>query len=176
MKLVATKIRGCYQTAAQILEDGRGYFANVFSVAEIREVDPAFTVVRACRSFSRLRGTVRGLHFQRPPHDEDKLVQCLRGRIYDVCVDVRPESSTYLQWVAAELSAEGQELMLVPKGCAHGFQTLEDGCLVEYFVTGVYSPAYEAGIRWDDPSLGIDWPLPASTMSERDRVWPLLPR
>ena len=107
---------------------------------------------------------------------EAKLVQCLRGSIFDVCVDIRPDSPTHLQWVGAVLDAENQELMLVPKGCAHGFQTLEEDCLVEYFVTGVYSPPHEDGMRWDDPTLGIEWPLPCSMTSERDRAWPLIAR
>jgi dTDP-4-dehydrorhamnose 3,5-epimerase len=176
LKLVPTKIRGCFQAEPQVLRDARGYFVNVFGLDDLREVDPSFAVVRACRSFTRLTGAIRGLHFQREPKAEDKLVQCLRGRIYDVCVDLRPGSPTYLEWAAVELSAEHQELMLIPRGCAHGFQTLEEDCLVEYFVTNHYAPEHESGLRWDDPALGIPWPLPCSMTSERDKAWPLLTR
>lgn len=175
MKLVPTKIPGCYLARPEILRDSRGSFVNVFGVEAIRAVSPSFTVVRGCRSFTKIGGAVRGLHFQREPMAESKLVQCLVGRIYDVCVDMRRDSPAYLQWVAAELGGESQELMLIPKGCAHGFQTLEDGCLVEYFVDGLYSPPHEGGVRWDDPALAIEWPLPCSMTSERDKAWPLLP-
>lgn len=176
MKLTPTKIAGCYHGSLDIFADARGSFASVFSLDALQAVDPAFTIVRANRSWTRPRGAIRGMHFQRDPEAEAKLVQCLRGAMFDVCVDLRPESPTYREWISRELSAENQELILVPKGCAHGFQTLEENCVVEYFVDGRYSPAHEGGLRWDDPAIGITWPLPCSMTSPRDAAWPLLER
>jgi dTDP-4-dehydrorhamnose 3,5-epimerase len=148
----------------------------VLEVEALRQIDPRFRIVRVNRSFTRQRGAIRGLHYQVPPHDEDKVVQCLRGRVFDVCVDLRPESPTYRRWEAAELSPENQELLWIPRGCAHGFQTLGEDCQVEYFCSDVYSPSDERGARWDDPSLDIAWPLPCSQTSEKDAAWPPLPR
>jgi len=176
MKLIHTQIAGCYRAELERLGDSRGYFTSVMELDKIRAADPSFTVVRVNRSLTQAKGAIRGLHFQRDPMAETKLVQCLRGEIFDVCVDFRPDSSTYLQWVGARLSAENQQLMLIPKGCAHGFQTLAADGLVEYFVDGSYSPSHEGGLRWDDPALGIAWPLPCSMTSTRDAEWPLLER
>jgi dTDP-4-dehydrorhamnose 3,5-epimerase len=176
MNFIPTKIAGCHRARLELLQDARGYFTNVFDLETIRGVNPSFNVVRACRSLTQAQGAIRGLHFQRAPKAEDKLVQCLEGTIFDVCVDARPESPTYLQWVGVELSAENKELMLVPKGCAHGFQTLSENCLVEYFVTEAYSPPHEMGLRWDDPALGIEWPLVCTMTSARDAAWPLVTR
>lgn len=174
MNLLPTKIAGCYRVELRPIADARGHFVGVFDLASVRVVDPAFTVARINRSLTRPKGAIRGLHFQRAPMAEEKLVQCLRGAMFDVCVDIRPDSPTYLEWVGHELSAENQQLLLVPKGCAHGFQTLSEDCLVEYFVDGVYSPQHEGGMRWDDPSLGIRWPLACALTSERDSAWPLI--
>jgi dTDP-4-dehydrorhamnose 3,5-epimerase len=116
------------------------------------------------------------MHYQRPPKAEDKLVQCVAGAIFDVCVDARPDSPTYLQWVGTELNAENQEFVLIPKGCAHGFQTLREDSLVEYFVSEMYSQPHEEGLHWSDPALGIRWPLPCSMTSPKDAAWPMLAR
>src|SRR5262245_5082413 len=174
MRLIPTPIAGCHRIELQLLGDERGSFASVFDVNVLRTIDPGFQIVRGNRSHTRLAGAIRGLHFQREPEAEDKLVQCLRGAIFDVCVDLRPASPTYRKWVSAELSAANQQLMLIPRGCAHGFQTLVEDCLVEYFVTGRYAPDHEGGLRYDDPALAIAWPLPCSQTSERDRLWPPL--
>jgi dTDP-4-dehydrorhamnose 3,5-epimerase len=176
MKLVPTKIAGCFRLQIELLEDARGHFTNVFDLATVRRADASFAVERGCRSLTRIAGAIRGLHYQREPKADAKLVQCLQGAVFDVCVDVRLGSPTYLQWVGTELSAENRELILIPKGCAHGFQALVENCLVEYFVSEVYSPADEAGFRWDDPALGIRWPLPCSMTSPRDAAWPMLVR
>jgi dTDP-4-dehydrorhamnose 3,5-epimerase len=176
MKLIESPIAGCYRMRLARLEDARGYFQPVFELAALREVDPSFTVARVNRSLTRPKGAIRGLHFQRSPKAEDKLVQCLRGTIFDVAVDLRPDSPTYLAWVGYELSAETQDLMLVPRGCAHGFQTLTDDCLIEYFLTNDYAPEHAGGMRWDDPAFGIAWPLPCTMTSEKDSAWPLLAR
>jgi dTDP-4-dehydrorhamnose 3,5-epimerase len=174
MNVIPTKIAGCHRVQIQLIADSRGSFVPVFDLDVLRTVDPSFRIARGNRSHTSLAGAIRGLHFQREPEAEDKLVQCLRGAIFDVCVDLRPGSPTYSKWVSAELTAENQQLMLIPKGCAHGFQTLVPDCLVEYFLSGRYSPEHEGGLRWDDPALAIAWPLPCSQTSERDQAWPPL--
>jgi len=174
MKLVPTKIADVFRVRPAAFQDERGYFLRVFELPQIQQVDPAFVVYRGNRSFTRQQGAIRGLHFQRAPHAEGKLVQCLRGAIFDVTVDIRPESPTYRHWVGFELSAANQEMLLIPKGCAHGFQTLTEDCLVEYFVTEAYAPDHEGGLRWNDPALGIVWPQACTQTSEKDAAWPLM--
>jgi dTDP-4-dehydrorhamnose 3,5-epimerase len=174
MNLLPTRIAGVFRVQLEPRGDQRGYFARVFDIGKMHEVDPRFQIVQINRSLTQAKGTIRGLHFQRAPHAEDKLVQCLRGAIFDVAVDIRPNSPTYRQWVGQELSAENKELLLVPKGCAHGFQTLTADCLVEYFVSESYAPLSEGGILWSDPAVGVAWPLGQPTTSEKDAAWPLL--
>jgi dTDP-4-dehydrorhamnose 3,5-epimerase len=123
-------------------------------------------------SFNRLAGTLRGMHYQRAPHAEAKLVRCTAGAIYDVIVDLRPESSTFMKWAAAELSAENRRLLYVPEGCAHGYQALTDGAEVFYQVSAFYHPPSEGGLRWDDPAFGIRWPLPVVAISAKDASYP----
>ena len=176
MNLRTTEIAGVLSVALEPREDSRGYFARIFDLAAIRERDPAFQIVQINRSLTRARGTIRGLHYQRAPRSEDKLVQCLSGAIFDVAVDLRPGSPTYRRWVGRELSAANRELLLVPKGCAHGFQTLTDDALVEYFVSDSYSPGHEGGVCWDDPAIGVAWPLERPFTSDKDAAWPLLER
>jgi dTDP-4-dehydrorhamnose 3,5-epimerase len=176
MKLVPTKIEGCHRVQLRRLGDARGYLSRVFDLQTLRAVDPGFGVAQVNRSLTRPRGTIRGLHFQHPPRAQSKLVLCLQGAIFDVCVDIRPNSPTYRQWIGIELSAANDEGFLVPAGCAHGFQALEDDCLIEYFLSEVYSPDHEDGLRWDDPALAVAWPLPCALTSERDALWPLMAR
>jgi len=174
MKLIPSPIAGCCRLQLPRLEDARGYFQPVLELGLLRQVVPSFTVTRVNRSFTRPKGAIRGLHLQKPPKAEDKLVQCLRGTIFDVAVDIRRDSPTYLKWVGYELSAETQDMMLVPRGCAHGFQTLTEDCLIEYFLTNDYAPEHAYGVRWNDPAFGIPWPLPCTMTSEKDGAWPLL--
>jgi dTDP-4-dehydrorhamnose 3,5-epimerase len=121
---------------------------------------------------STYRGTLRGLHYQQAPHQEAKLVRCTRGAIYDVIVDLRPDSPAFRHWIAVELSENNHRLLYVPEGCAHGFQTLVDDSEVFYPVTGGYAPNAERGIRFNDPTFGIDWPLEISMVSDKDLAWP----
>jgi dTDP-4-dehydrorhamnose 3,5-epimerase len=120
-------------------------------------------------------GTVRGLHYQVEPSEEVKIVRCSRGAIFDVIVDVRPDSNTFLQWYGVELSADNRRQLYVPRGFAHGYQTLVDDCEVFYVVSEFYAPQHERGIRWNDPSVDIRWPVPVSDMSEKDAGWPDVP-
>lgn len=144
--------------------DARGWFTEVYSEPTFAALGVTCRFVQDNHSLSVPAFTLRGLHFQTPPHGQDKLVRCIRGRIYDVAVDVRAGSPTYGQWVGAELSAENGHQLFVPVGFAHGFLTLEDNCEVTYKVSDVYAPQCDGGIRWD--SVGIDWPLPAGTAPE----------
>jgi dTDP-4-dehydrorhamnose 3,5-epimerase len=131
-------------------------------------------IAQTSLAFNHHRGTIRGLHFQYPPDEETKLVRCSRGAILDVIVDVRPESRTYLQHVAVELTADSHRALYVPARCAHGYQALEDATEVMYQMGAFYAPESSGGLRYSDPRLGIAWPLPVVAISERDRSWPLL--
>ena len=152
--------------------DDRGYFARAWCQKEFAAHGIPTDFVQANMSVSRHKGTLRGLHFQFAPHREAKLVRCVRGALYDVAVDARPESPTFGQWVGVELTAESHRMIYVPEGFAHGFQTLLDETEAHYMVSAFYSPGAEGGIRYDDPKLGIVWPLPVSTISEKDQKWP----
>lgn len=155
--------------------DARGWFTEVYNQATFakRGIDVVF--IQDNHSYSAPRFTLRGLHFQAPPHGQDKLVRCTRGRIFDVAVDLRGGSPTYGQWVGAELSAENGRQLFVPIGFAHGFLTLESDCEVMYKCSALYAPQSDGGIRWDDPTIGIDWPMPAGQrpeLSAKDQVLP----
>lgn len=168
-----TDIPGAWLIELQRHEDQRGYFECLFCTNEFRKNGIDFPVVQANESFTRKKGGLRGLHFQKPPFEEDKLVRCTRGKIFDVALDIRKNSPTFGKWFAAELSEDNQKMLLVPKGCAHGFQTLTENCMVSYLVSQTYSPSHEAGIRWNDPFHQIPWPImPPTIMSEKDAAWP----
>jgi len=159
------------QTAA--FEDHRGAFARLFCAHELAELGMQ-PIVQINHSLTRVAGAVRGLHFQRPPKAEAKLVRCLRGRVLDVAVDLRAGSPTYLSWRAVELSALNRLALFVPRGFAHGFQTLTPDCELLYLHDEFYSPEHEGGLRHDDPALLIPWPLPVADLSARDAAHPLL--
>ena len=153
--------------------DERGFFARTWCRREFAEQGLCVEIAQESVSFNRIKGSLRGLHFQAPPHDEVKVVRCIRGAIFDVVVDLRPQSTTYLGWQSFELSAENHRALYVPKGCAHGFQTLTDETEVYYQISSFYNPKAAAGYRFDDPAFAITWPLPVSVISERDLRWPL---
>ncbi|MDY0960315.1 dTDP-4-dehydrorhamnose 3,5-epimerase [Sphingomonas sp. CFBP8993] len=157
--------------------DARGWFTEVYSVPAFDALGITPSFVQDNHSLSVPAFTLRGLHFQAPPRGQDKLVRCIRGRIFDVAVDVRRDSPTYGQWVGAELSAENGHQLFIPIGFAHGFVTLEPDCEVTYKCSDTYAPDHDGGIRWDDPAIGIEWPIPAGIspeLSAKDRVQPLL--
>lgn len=157
--------------------DARGWFSETYNRDTFGALGITCAFVQDNHSLSRLAFTLRGLHFQTPPHGQDKLVRCIRGRVFDVAVDVRAGSPTYGRWAAAELSAENGHQLFVPVGFAHGFLTLEPDCEVTYKCSDTYAPEHDGGIRWDDPAIGIDWPLPAGTtpeLSPKDARLPLL--
>jgi dTDP-4-dehydrorhamnose 3,5-epimerase len=157
-------------------EDSRGWFVESYHQAKWAKAGIDETFVQDNHSLSRAVGTVRGLHFQAPPHAQAKLIRCISGRIWDVAVDVRRGSPTFGRWQAAELSADNGHQLYIPTGFAHGFVTLEPDSEVAYKASALYAPETEGGVRWDDPALGIDWPLPGSgaIVSEKDIVLPAL--
>lgn len=152
--------------------DERGFFARTFCEREFAAAGLETRFVQQNMSTSAHKGTLRGMHMQRAPHAEVKLIRCLRGAIHDVIIDVRPESPTFRKWQGFELSAANMNQLYVPRGFAHGFITLTDDVEVSYLVSAHYAPEAEAGIRHDDPAFGIDWPLEPAVMSDKDRAWP----
>lgn len=165
---------GAFEIELEKRRDQRGFFARTWCQREFREVIPDAEPVQANCSFNVKAGTLRGLHYQVAPDVETKLVRCTRGAIFDVIVDLRPNSPTYHQWVGRELSAENGRMMFVPKEFAHGFLTLEDDTEVAYQTSAFYAPESEGGLRWNDPALSIRWPLPVEVISPKDQSWPLI--
>lgn len=172
MRFQDTEIPGAWVVDIEPIEDPRGFFARVWCGRELAEHGLEVRVAQCNTSFSKRRGTLRGMHFQRMPYDEVKFIRCIRGTLYDVIIDLRPDSPTYKRWAGVELSAENRSALYVPRGVAHGFQTLEDDVETFYMVSEFYSPGAEAGVRWDDPAFGIDWPLAPTEISEKDGAWP----
>ena len=168
MKFHATPIEGLWQVETTPHRDARGGLTRLFCAEAFAAVHPALRFVQVNHSITRRRGTIRGLHFQRPPVAEVKLIRCLRGRVFDVAVDLRAGSATFGRWHAVELSADNQRQILIPPGCAHGFQTLADDCELLYQHSEPYTPGCEEGVRHDDPRLGIAWPEPPVGVSPRD--------
>lgn len=171
MKFYETKIKGVYIIKPELIKDKRGYFTRVFCKKEIATLGINFKVVQINQSFTKKKGTIRGLHYQKPPYQEEKIVQCLKGEIYDVVLDLRHNSSTFGQWISERLSEKNKKMILVPKGCANGLQPLTDNCQIEYFMSEYYSPQSQAGIRWDDPYFKIRWPIKKIFLSEKDKNW-----
>jgi dTDP-4-dehydrorhamnose 3,5-epimerase len=157
-------------------EDARGRLMRAWCAREFAEHGLDFLPVQANMGFSIRKGTVRGMHFQESPALEAKLVRCTRGVIFDVVLDLRPDSASYGKWYAAELSAENGRMLYLPEGCAHGYQTLEDATEMHYMASEYYTPSAARGVRFDDPSFGIQWPLAAAVVSEQDLAWPLVKR
>lgn len=176
MKFIPTEIKGAYILECDAFSDSRGSFARTFCAREFREhgLNPEIAQCNLCSN--REEGTLRGLHYQVAPALESKLIRCLQGAIHDVIVDLRPDSPSYLKHVAVELSAGNQRALYAPPMCAHGYQTLTRNAQVFYQAGGFYSPAHERGVRFDDPALEIQWPLPVGALSEKDANWPLLAR
>lgn len=169
-----TKIEGLYVIEPELKADQRGFFARTFCKDELSKVGIEFDVAQVNVSFNREKGTLRGMHFQENPKAESKIVQCLKGAVYDVVIDLRKGSKTYGQWIAEELTQNNKKMLLVPKGLAQGFQTLTDECQLQYFMSEFYSPEHQSGVRWDDPFFNIAWPIKNPILSEKDKNWPLI--
>jgi len=172
MKFQPTDLEGAWLIALEPHGDTRGFFARTFCVREFADHGLETIYPQHNTSLSRQRGTVRGMHYQRDPHAEVKIVRCLRGRIWDVIVDIQPASPTYRRWQGFELTADNRLQLYIPKGFAHGFQTLTDDAEVGYLMSAVHAPSAAAGFRHDDPSFGIQWPEPVTVLSDKDRSWP----
>jgi dTDP-4-dehydrorhamnose 3,5-epimerase len=171
MRFHETKLAGAFEVDLEEHRDERGFFARAFCAREFEEHGLAPAVVQANLSFNHRSGTVRGMHYQVPPATETKFIRCLRGAILDVIVDLRPESATYLQHVAVELTADNRKALFVPALFAHGYQTLEDDTEVLYQVSAPYAPQYERGARYDDPAFAIAWPHDVTVISPKDLAW-----
>jgi dTDP-4-dehydrorhamnose 3,5-epimerase len=168
-------LQGAYLLDMERAADGRGFFARSFCAQEFEARGLTAPVNQCSVSFNETRGTLRGLHFQAAPHEEDKLVRCTHGALYDVIVDCRPGSPTLWRWFGVELTARNHRSLFMPRGFAHGFLTLEDRTEVLYMMSAAYAPGSARGLRWDDPVLGIRWPVAPAIVSERDAAFALLP-
>lgn len=168
-----TKIKGAFTIRLKKHEDERGSFARTWCREEFENHGIQEQPVQANSAFSKLKGTVRGMHYQVEPFAESKLVRCIRGSIFDVLVDLRLDSPTYTQWFGMELTPTNEKMLFIPRGCAHGYQSTLDDSEVVYLSTQFYASKFERGFKWDDPTLNIDWPITtAVTISEKDRNWP----
>ncbi len=170
----ATVLAGLSVLTRKHIGDSRGWFERMFCIEELHEVLGKRSVVQINRTLTQQKGSVRGMHFQHSPVAEMKFVSCLRGQVFDVAVDLRPGSATFLQWYAELLSADNRKTLAIPEGFAHGFQTLTDDCEMFYLHTAAYDPAAEGGLNPQDPALAIAWPLPMTELSPRDASLPLI--
>lgn len=174
MIFTETPLKGAFVVDPDPRGDDRGFFARAFCAQEFEAHGLKPVVVQANTSFNHKAGTIRGLHYQTPPAAEAKFMRCISGAIYDVIVDIRPDSPTFRQHFGVELSAENRRALYVPEMFAHGYLSLTDGAEVYYTVSEFYTPGVEGGYRYDDPALGIEWPIPVTVVSEKDAAWPLI--
>lgn len=169
MKFIETTLQGAFTVQLSPFQDDRGWFARTYCKNEFQEINHDKEWVQLNHSFTKEKGSIRGMHYQLPPFSEIKMVRCISGKIWDVIVDIRRDSPTFLQSFGAELSAENKNMMYIPSGFAHGFQTLTDDCELIYHHSEFYTPNSEAGLRFNDPILNIDWKTEITNISERDK-------
>ena len=174
MRIDKLSLEGAFVIESEPFIDDRGIFARVFCQHELQNILHGKNIVQINHSMTKQKGAIRGMHFQYPPKSEIKMVKCLRGTVFDVILDLRRDSPTFLKWHGEILSAENMKMMYIPEGFAHGFQTLEDNCELLYLHTEFYSPEYEGGVRYNDSKIGIKWPLELTEISDKDRGYPLL--
>lgn len=173
MKFTQTKLKDAFIIEPEELRDNRGFFARVWCSKELEVHGLETNLAQANIAYNNSKGILRGMHYQRPPHQEVKLVRCTLGAVYDVIIDIRPQSPTFKQWIGVELSASNHRMLYVPRGFAHGYQTLTDEAELYYMVSEFYTPGAEGGIRWNDPAFNIEWPDENHRMlSEKDSSWP----
>lgn len=165
-------LKGAYSIKLEPIRDGRGFFARSFCKKEFESHGIKLEIVQSNVSYNEKRGTLRGMHYQIAPHEEAKIVSCVNGAMHDVIIDMRPDSSTYLNWFSIELSARNYMSLYVPKGFAHGFQTIEDDTVVLYQMSEFYNPESARAVRWDDPAFDIKWPILPCLVSEKDASYP----
>jgi dTDP-4-dehydrorhamnose 3,5-epimerase len=173
MRFTETPLAGAHLVEVDQRGDARGFFGRAWCKKEFEAHGLIGEIAQANIGFSLTRGTLRGLHYQVPPYEEVKLVRCTIGTIYDVIVDLRRDSPTYRRWFGIELTAQDRRMLYVPRGCAHGYQTLADDCEVFYLTSQFYAPQYARGVRYDDPAFGIVWPTVVGAISDADRAWPM---
>ncbi|MFQ5349965.1 MAG: dTDP-4-dehydrorhamnose 3,5-epimerase [Thermoanaerobaculia bacterium] len=171
MKVRETKLPGVYLIEPERQSDDRGFFARTFCSRELAELGLVSTIAQSSISFNPTEGTLRGMHYQAPPHGETKIIRCTMGAIWDCLIDLRPDSPTYRGWLAEELTAENRKLFYVPEGIAHGFLTLAPNTEVFYEISTFFVPEAARGVRWDDPAFGVDWPRRPRLLSDRDRTY-----
>lgn len=174
MEFIRTPLADAYIIKPNILSDSRGWFSRLYCKDEYLEIGSSVNWVQFNNSFTYEKGSVRGMHFQLEPFVETKLVRCISGSIYDVIIDLRAGSTTFLQWFGAELSSDNRIMMYIPKGFAHGFQTLTDNCELFYAHSAFYKPGFEGALKYDDPTVNISWPLPVTEISVKDSRHPFL--
>jgi len=174
MKFIETPLRGLYVINPKVIEDDRGFFFRSYCKGEFAEILFQQDFVQFNHSFNKKKGTLRGMHFQKMPYSESKLIRCVQGSVYDVAVDLRKDSPTFLQHFGVILSAENKSSILIPIGFAHGFQTLEDNSALIYHHTEYYTPGSDCGLRYNDERLKINWPLPIVNLSQKDKLHPLI--
>ncbi len=174
MNFIPTFIRGVYVVELNPFLDQRGSFVRNFCKNEFKEIGLNKEIVQINHSLTKNKGAFRGLHFQKPPYSEIKIIRCIKGSVYDVVVDIRKDSPTFLQHFAVNLNENEYKMIVIPEGCAHGFQSLEENCELIYLHTAFYEPDHEGGLNIDDPKLNIELPLPITEISERDKNHPLI--
>jgi len=174
MKYVKTPLNDVYLLEIEPFEDQRGIFARLFCQKELKTINQDKTIKQINFSYTRNKGTVRGMHFQYPPRAETKMIKCLQGKVFDVAIDLRKGSKTFLKWHGEILSKDNLKMIYIPEGFAHGFQTLESNCELIYLHTEFYTPNSEGGLCYNDPSIGIKWPLPVQELSEKDNKFKTL--
>lgn len=174
MIFTPTQLKGVFIIDLQPVGDSRGWFSRTYCKNEFAAIGHDKEWVQLNHSFTSKKGTIRGMHYQLPPFSEIKMVRCIAGAVLDVVIDLRKGSPTFLQWVGAELSAENKKMIYIPEGFAHGFQCLADNCELLYHHSAFYTPGAEGGIRYDDPLVGINWPLELTEISDRDKAHPFL--
>jgi len=172
VKLIPTTVDGVIRIDLEPIADERGSFARAFCAKTLADAGHPFEIVQANLSHNLKAGTLRGMHFQKAPTPDPKIIRCERGSIFDVAVDLRPKSPTYLKWTGTELSAGNGSALLIPAGCAHGFITLTDDSQLLYLMGAPYVAELATGVRWDDPSFGIEWPRKPAVIAERDATYP----
>jgi dTDP-4-dehydrorhamnose 3,5-epimerase len=174
VKIEQTKVAGVAVIHSEPFKDNRGFFNRIFCQKELEAIRPNIMIAQINHSMAETKGTIKGMHFQYPPHSEMKIVRCIKGSIFDVALDLRKGSPAFLRWHGEVLSAENMKALVIPEGCAHGFQSLEDNIEMIYMVTSPYCREAEGGIRYNDPKVDIQWPLTRTVMSERDLSFPFI--
>ena len=171
MKFFETELKGSYIIELEKLEDERGFFTRIWDKKKMQDKGLDSDLVQMSFSFTKKKGTLRGMHFQKKPFEETKLVRCTRGKIFDVIIDLRPESNTYKKWIGVELKSDDLKMLYIPEGFAHGLHTLEDDTEVFYQMSNWFSPEYAQGIRWNDKEFDIKWPIKCSIISKKDTTY-----